>query len=598
MKACCIVPPNQFVEQNLVIVLLGWDEAMTERALKDRYALLQRGLFPETLPPCFTSTDLKRSLSGLVRKLQDRAFHAKRQTDYIRYNGTKHDGSRRYYGTPNPISYFYVASFLADHWSEFSERFDASPFSVSRPKVAKDGDDRAVIMQSLSELTTIASKKLSYASFILKTDVAQFFPSLYTHAISWSAHGIDASKADTNANSTANYFNSLDLFVRNCQLNDSRGVLIGPDGFRLVAEYVMAGLDVELQASLSPTIIGAARHVDDYYIGLVGEPEALASLSVLRDRLQRYSLQINDSKTKIMSGIDPLNDLWAQDLRQDSKQLGPWFMSDQLDKIILFLNKAFSISKDVSSSSPVKIAFRSLDEIKIYDQPEWSMVEPYLQRAIFHHPHALDYTALLVIKRVARGGEIDKEGWKNAAYNLIKRHLSLNHHHEIVWLLWLLIVADLGVSDQLVTDCCENENAHIRALIVAAYQKGLLKHKPPIRLGSKLASTDDRWLLNLVARSLGYSRAPFGGALADEFEHLANKKVRLIDFKAHLKLVEKDGVNAISRTRYGYDGEKKKRGLGFLDFDGEDEDDGDDEIDDDSEDLDIQFLERMSRDNT
>ncbi len=209
---------------------------VSERKIQDRYGLLQRGLFPEVLPPCFTSVDLKRSLVGLVKTLKARAFFAKRQSDYIRYSGTKHDGSRRYYGTPNPISYFYVASFIADHWTDFADRFDASPFSVSRPKVGRDTDDRPIIMQSLSELTTIASKKLRYAGYILKTDISQFYPSVYTHAISWSAHGIKQAKADTTDQSRANYFNSLDLFTRNCQLNESRGLLVGPDAFRLVAE--------------------------------------------------------------------------------------------------------------------------------------------------------------------------------------------------------------------------------------------------------------------------------------------------------------------------------------------------------------------------
>lgn len=242
---------------------MNWGALLPKREIKDRYGLLQRGLFPEVLPPCFTSTDLKRAFSGLVRTLQSRAFYAKRHSDYVRYSGTKHDGNRRYYGTPNPISYFYVTEFIAKHWSEFANRFDASPFSVSHPKVGADTDDRPIIMQSLSELTTVASKKLRYAGHILKTDVSQFFPSIYTHTISWSAHGIDQAKRDTTDKSSINYFNGLDLFVRNCQANQSRGLLVGPDAFRLIAEFLMSGLDVDLRAAFGNSVIGAARHVDD-----------------------------------------------------------------------------------------------------------------------------------------------------------------------------------------------------------------------------------------------------------------------------------------------------------------------------------------------
>lgn len=572
---------------------------MSERRIKDRYGLLQRGLFPEVLPPCFTSVDLKRSLGGLVRTLKARAFFAKRQSDYIRYSGTKHDGSRRYYGTPNPISYFYVASFIAERWTEFADRFDASPFSVSRPKVGRDTDDRPVIMQSLSELTTIASKKLRYAEHILKTDISQFYPSVYTHTISWSAHGIDQAKSDTADQSQANYFNALDLFTRNCQLNESRGLLVGPDAFRLVAEYIMAGIDVDLKAALAPNIVGASRHVDDYYLGLSGEPEALAALSTLRDTLQRYSLHINDSKTRVMAGVEPLNDLWAQELRQTARGLGGWFASPKVEDLVLFINKALSIAKETKSDSAVKIALRTLDQIRAYDGPHWEVLEPYIQRIIFHHPHAIDYAALLVVKRVAEGREIDREGWKEACYTLLRRHLAYNHHHEIVWLLWLLISANLEVSDQLTAECCNNRNAHIRAMIIAAYQDKLLQRRPAIRLGAKLASTTDDWLVNLVGKARGFSGAAFSGALAEEFEHLAGKKVRLIDFKAHIKAMKVRGSDAISRTRYGYDSEKKTRvGQEFssFDFDDDGEEDGGDILADD--DLDEQMAEAVRRDNT
>ncbi|QXT34843.1 RNA-directed DNA polymerase [Sphingomonas sanguinis] len=545
---------------------------MAEREIRNRYGLLQKGLFPEVLPPCFVSTDLKRALSGLVRTLKGRAFQAKRHSDYIRYSGTKHDGSRRYYGTPNPISYFHVASFIADHWGEFAARFDSSPFSVSRPKVGREDDDRPIIMQSLSELTTVASRKLRYAGHVLRTDVAQFFPSVYSHAIVWSAHGIREAKADTSPRSAANTFNALDLFVRNCQMGESQGLLVGPDAFRLIAEFVMAGLDAELKAGFGTAVVGAARHVDDYYLGLSSEAEALVALSTLRDTLQRYSLNVNDGKTYVMRGVEPLNEIWAQELRQNARGMGGWLGDPDTEDLVLFVNKALQIAREIKSDSPVKIALRTLDQIRSYGGPDWDTIEPYLQRIMFHHPHAIDYVALLVVKRVADGGAIDRDGWREASYNLIHRHLAFNHHHEVVWLLWLLFTAELEVTEQLATACCGNPNAHIRALIVAAHGAKRLARKPPIRFrAAKLASNDGDWLLNLVARSTGFTGMAFGGTLAEEMEHLASRRVKLIDFKAHVSAVRGGRADAISRTRYGYDseGKSKRRRSDASDEDGD-----------------------------
>ncbi|MFS0848209.1 RNA-directed DNA polymerase [Novosphingobium panipatense] len=521
--------------------------------MQDRWPLIQRGFFPETLPPCFTSIDLKRAFSGLIRDLKAKELRNGRHTDYVRYSGTKHDGNRRYYGTPNPISYFYVASFISDHWPEFEARFTNSPFSVSQPKLGKPTDDRPIVVQSLSELTTIASQKLGRSAFLLKTDIAQFFPSIYTHAISWSAHGIDKAKADRAPSSAENYFNKLDFFTHSCQLGETRGVLVGPDAFRLIAEYIAAGLDADFFANQANFVIGAARHVDDYYIGVRGEPEALAALSVLRDILQRYSLHINDAKTRVMPGIEPLNDVWAQALRKEARNLTAQFWATNANDIILFYDRALIQAKEVHSDSPVKIALRAFDQLKIYDSLLWDTMEPYLQRTMFHHPHCIDYVTLIVAKRVARGKPIDVTGWKEAAYDLIQRHLPLNHHQEVVWLVWLLLVARLEITDLLVASLSNNDNAHIRSLVVAAFTDGLITRKPPIKLGLKLATTDQHWLLNLVAKARGYSGAAFSGGLAAEFQHLATKRVRLIDFKAHMKTMQEVNVRAISRTRYGYD---------------------------------------------
>lgn len=312
-------------------------------------------------------------------------------------------------------------------------------------------------------------------------------------------------------------------------------------------------MDADFFANQANFVIGAARHVDDYYIGVRGEPEALAALSVLRDILQRYSLHINDAKTRVMPGIEPLNDVWAQALRKEARNLTAQFWATNANDIILFYDRALIQAKEVHSDSPVKIALRAFDQLKIYDSLLWDTMEPYLQRTMFHHPHCIDYVTLIVAKRVARGKPIDVTGWKEAAYDLIQRHLPLNHHQEVVWLVWLLLVARLEITDLLVASLSNNDNAHIRSLVVAAFTDGLITRKPPIKLGLKLATTDQHWLLNLVAKARGYSGAAFSGGLAAEFQHLATKRVRLIDFKAHMKTMQEVNVRAISRTRYGYD---------------------------------------------
>jgi hypothetical protein len=519
--------------------------------MKSRFSLINGGLYPETLPPCFISLDAKRAFHGLVSALDQAKFHEKK-TEYSRYNSTKHDGSRRFFGTPNIVTYFHISSFIWRNWKSFEANFALSSFSIGKPKLMGDTDERAVKVPSLSELSKHTSTNLKFAPFILKADIAQCFPSIYTHSISWAAHGIEQSKGDTNKDSTANTYNALDFFVRNGQRGNTRGVIVGPDAYRLIAEFILSKIDDELQKAVGSLIVGAVRHVDDYYIGLRTEHDAQSVLSHLREVLASYELNLNDHKTRIYSSLEPINDLWAQRLR-DHMRFGTFGSSH--DRVERAISEAVTTAKEIGSDSPIKIMLRSFDEAESYRGPHWEFIEQNLQRIVQKHPHAIDYACLLVAKRFAIGKAVDLAGWSEVADIVIKRALAFSHDHEVLWMAWLRVVMGLGLSPTMIDELSRSRNAHIRSFLVQASVDGRINRKPKLALGPALSTVDSSWLVNLVARSQAFSKASFSGHYADEFEHLAKRKIRLIDFDAHLTAIKKVNSRAISRTRYGYDDE-------------------------------------------
>jgi len=518
-----------------------------------RNILLEKGFFPETLPPCFDSTDLPRAFKGLMTTLRERQLNNRRDCDYIRYNGTKHDGNRRPYGTPNPIPYFSVCTFIHDNWKTFQHKFDQSKLSLSQPRVSTDEEDRAIIVSSLSELSSRMSENIKYAPYILKTDISQFFPSIYTHSIPWVAHGKSTAKKYRSPKSELAIFNKLDKHIQQCQNGQTRGVIIGPDAFRVVAEFLSSEIDSKLYDTASEYILGAVRHVDDFYIGVRSEIDATIVLSHLRNILQGFDLHINDTKTKITPGLETSDDLWAQKLR--ALEISNMFNSNDASKINLAIDTAIEVSKQINSESPVKLILRRLDRSKFYTDYEWEDIESKLQRIMYHYPHCMDYICLMVAKRYKTMGTIDKQGWSEAAQLIIKRQKAFNHHHEIVWLFWLNIVCELEFHPDTIDELSNIQNSHITSLLVCAYTNELISKKPKITFNSKLDTDDEHWLLNLVARSEGFTKASFSGELSDEFEHLASKEIKLLDFEKHMKLLAKKGTTAISKSKYGYDSE-------------------------------------------
>lgn len=513
-----------------------------------RDSLLKKGFFPEILPPCFDSTDLPRAFRGIVGALKEHEFHRGRSTQYSRITGTKHDGNRRPYATPNPIPYFGVAQFISHNWKKINRGLSSGTFGISEPRIGSPKDDRSILIPPLSELSESLSKNIKYAPYIVKTDISQYFPSIYTHSISWVAHGIIQSKDDRNPKSKLNKFNALDWFCQQCQDGQTRGLLIGPDAFRIIAEYIATDIDRKLRERASTIIIGAVRHVDDYYIGVRSEVDGITTLSHLRQILQEYELQLNDSKTKIIPGTTPMDDIWAQNLRRLSQE-----EYHSYDRSSHLIDVAIEESSRINSESPLKLILRRLDIDEVYYSTIWGKIEQKLQRALYHFPHCIDYICLLVAKRFATDGDIDISGWKDTISLNLNKHIKFEHHHEITWLVWLSSVCNIYLSDDLIIGASKIDNPHINALIIAAYTNGMIQAKPPISFGNRLNSTRSDWLPNIIARSFGYTKSSFSGQLKDEFEHLSQKKLILIDFNKHIASMKDRKMEAISRSKYGYD---------------------------------------------
>lgn len=531
---------------------------------KIRNSLLSKGFFPEVLPPCFDSSALSRSFSGMIREMDKKKFHS-RVSAYIRYSGTKHDGNRRFYGSVNPIPYFFVCDFIGKNWNTFETKFNYSEFGVSNLSLGIEGDDRALLVPALSEIAPKLSLKIQYAPQIIKTDIAQFFPSIYTHSLVWVAHGRDQAKKDTNRNSKNLHFNALDWHIQQCQRGQTRGIIVGPDAFRVVAEYIACEIDNQLKQKTSNVVVGGIRHVDDFYLGIRSEIDSSIVLSHLRESLQNFELQLNDNKTKLLSGLQPIDDIWAQELRKLS--LSPYNSNGEDHNFIL--DKAFDTSQKIGSQSPMKLALRRLDRAKCYKYDRvWEELEAKLQRILYHFPHCLDYVCLLLAKRFAIGNQINTEGWRSILQLIIDKSLNSNHHHELVWLIWTSFVCRIELEPTLIIKAAKIENGHIKSILIAGYKAGYCKTDPNLKLGNNLSTDDENWLHNLVARSCGYTRAKFSGMFAQEFTSLISNRIKLIDFEKHMKAVSKVEKEAISKTKYGYDADNDEESNDFdVDFD-------------------------------
>ena len=108
----------------------------------------------------------------------------------------------------------------------------------------------------------------------LKTDISQFYSSIYTHAIDWSVRGRGVAKANIHASGLGP---DLDKLVRNARNGQTIGLSVGPDTSWLASEVLMARIDTALGAKFPEAIRRSARISADMtvYATSTGEAEDL-----------------------------------------------------------------------------------------------------------------------------------------------------------------------------------------------------------------------------------------------------------------------------------------------------------------------------------
>lgn len=136
-------------------------------------------------------------------------------------------------------------------------------------------------------------------SYIYTTDITDFYPSIYTHTISWALHGKQKSKQErVNKKLLGNKIDCLMQDMHNAQTN---GIPQGSALMDFIAEMVLGYADLLLSKKLEEngiTKYKIFRYRDDYKILVDNPKEGEMILKFLTEILLDLNLKLNTSKTK------------------------------------------------------------------------------------------------------------------------------------------------------------------------------------------------------------------------------------------------------------------------------------------------------------
>jgi hypothetical protein len=228
--------------------------------------LLQAGYFPEELPPPFVSRDLAHLRAVLGKSWPAQALSQFKSEPEV-FSTPKFGRARRRLAIVNPISHYKISSLIAGGWTEIRDQLARSTVSEFKPVYDMAGE-RAFFGLDFERIEQRTNSILAQYHYSLKTDIARFYPTIYTHSIAWALYGKAYCKANLHKSAFEKSLgNQLDVAIRKCQDNQSLGIPIGPDTSRVLGEIIGVGIEKLLDKLVDSFPSRGLRYVDDIIIG-------------------------------------------------------------------------------------------------------------------------------------------------------------------------------------------------------------------------------------------------------------------------------------------------------------------------------------------
>ena len=272
--------------------------------------LVTTGYFPEAyvLPPCF---HVSRAPS-----YQRGTFFASNAPRYPQtlsaiedVHFPKTDLTDRTFGIMHPEIHSDIAWNVASGWKKITDHIFHSdnhvnsysfPIPLNARKPGELSRKRAgrLIYEWLEMVETDLTHDAYRYKYMIKTDIKNFYPSIYTHSIPWALHTRQYIRGGSRRYNMSLLGNRLDRLFQAANDGCTNGIPIGPAVSDLIAEIILAAVDRQLSPTLVQLDILAVRFKDDYRFLCKKETDGAKILKDLQRNLGSFSLLLNEEKTE------------------------------------------------------------------------------------------------------------------------------------------------------------------------------------------------------------------------------------------------------------------------------------------------------------
>lgn len=520
--------------------------------------ILEKGYFPKELPPPFETKKFAEKAHRIrrewrrIRNNQNnpqgqetgrQARHRARNwykekyssSKLAKFNYPKNKLSRRKLGVPNPMHFMFLVDEITANWSFLREKFKLSPYSASYP--VEHGAKRALRTKSktLNEFKFLLAEKATNHKVELRMDISQFYPSIYTHSISWALLGKEEAKrafkiktrhptrwaAQVSANDPVAvhylFAESIDSKIRNCNEQHSIGIPIGPDTSFVIAELIGNRIDHEIKKRLSSINHQAIRYFDDYYFYIDNTADSEFVRNVVQQVLHEYELDVNTNKViEERFPFKSLEEEWVPRLANFK------FTSVNKYEIRSYFSLLFRLQENNKENSSWLVNY-SLLRFEYGDtrisRETWPIFLNFLLQTLFSSPSNIEqiFKIILTYNDFISGIQIKKISI--IAEKIIDEHIELDHSYEVSWALWIIKTFRTKCSRDLLARILKSKDNFSRLIALDIISNRLYTGRKPAlsNLERELTSKElfnENWLFAyeaykknwLTLRAVNYSR--------------------------------------------------------------------------------------------
>ena len=468
------------------------------------YEILARGYLPKELPPPFTSESLATAVQANRQNLPTNFSCISGNQRNVRSRPTVHNLARvgilrRKLSIPNPINYFQLADAIDTNQQALLQHVTSSKFSLTTPQPTP-GSRRAIDpVKDWGYLPIARSLCRASARYVLQTDIDNFYPSIYTHAIPWALHTKPVAKR--NQRNIQLIGNVLDLIIRNGQDQQTLGIHIGPDCSLVIAEIILSKVDVAL---VNAGLATGFRHLDDYEFGFATYSEAEQALADLQGELGVYELYLNPRKTFLFELPGAIERPWASELRRFGIRRGG---SGQEIDLIGYFSRAYELSQNYPDEAVLRFALGRMRR-NVVVPSHWPLYESILLHIASVEPGTLPTVVDELYRYDQAGYQVILPKVDDVLHQIIRQHGSVNHGSEVAWAIWGCLLFGISLDDQTAGRVAQMEDSIVATLALDAKAKGLISNNVSLSLWASMMTTqsllEENWLLSYEANVKGW----------------------------------------------------------------------------------------------